>query len=72
MPLINLIHEQRLLVRQREQKVRILMLATLSIGVFAFLATGFNLFNAARFQVMVGSLEAKKKSLEPRIPRRQG
>jgi len=65
MPLINLIHEQRLLVRQREQKIRILMLATLSIGVFAFLATGFNLFNAARFQVMVGSLEAKKKSLEP-------
>lgn len=65
MPLINLIHEQRLLVRQREQKVRILMLATFSLGVFAFLATGFNLFNAARYQVMVGALEAKQKSLEP-------
>ena len=47
MPLINLIHEQRLLVRQREQKIRILMLATFGLGVFAFLATGFYLFNTA-------------------------
>ena len=65
MPLINLIHEQRLLVRQREQKIRILMLATFGLGVFAFLATGFYLFNTARYQVMVGSLELKKGALQP-------
>lgn len=65
MPLINLIHEQRLLVRQREQKIRILLLASVSVGAFAFLATGFYLFNTARFQVMVGALEAKQRTLEP-------
>ena len=65
MPLINLIHEQRLLVRQREQKVRILLLATFGIGLFAFLSTGYFLFNTARYQVMIGALEAKKKLLEP-------
>lgn len=65
MPLINLIHEQRLLVRQREQKIRILLLASVATGAFAFLATGFYLFNTARYQVMIGALEAKKATLEP-------
>lgn len=65
MPLINLIHEQRLLVRQREQKVRILLLSSFAVGAFAFLATGFYLFNTARYQVMIGALEARKQALEP-------
>ena len=67
MPLINLIHEQRLLVKKCEQQIRILTLSAIAAGAFAFLATGYFLFNAARFQVMIGSLEAKKILVEPLI-----
>ena len=69
MPLINLIHEQRQLVRQRERKVRVLLLATIGLGTFAFLSSGYFLFNAARYQVMVGALESKKRALDPLIKR---
>lgn len=65
MPLINLIHEQRLQVRQQERKVRVLMLATVGLGAIAFLGAGYFLFETARYQLMVGGLEAKKRALEP-------
>lgn len=67
MPLINLIYEQRQLVRQRERQVRMLVLATLGLGAMSFLAAGFYVFEAARYQVMVGGLEAKKRALDPML-----
>lgn len=65
MPLINLIHEQRLQVRQRERQIRVLFLATVGLGAIAFLGAGYFLFETARYQLMVGALEAKKHALEP-------
>lgn len=67
MPFINLIHEQRLQIRQREQQIRILTLVAFGVGSLAFLAVGFFLFNTARYQVMIGTLEAKKRALQPLI-----
>ncbi len=65
MPLINLIHEQRMLVRQREQQVRVLLLASVGVAAIAFLATGYFLFNIARYEVMSAGLMAKKKKIQP-------
>ncbi len=67
MPLINLIHEQRLQVRVQEHRARVLMLVTLGVGAFAFLGAGFYAFEAARYQVMVGALQTKKAALEPML-----
>lgn len=65
MPLINLIHEQRIQVRLRERQIRVLLLATVGLGAVAFLGAGYFLFETAKYQLMVGALEAKKRALEP-------
>ncbi|MBS1723769.1 MAG: PilN domain-containing protein [Armatimonadetes bacterium] len=67
MPFINLIHEQRQLIRSREQQVRVLGLASVGLGAVAFLTASYFLFNTARFQVMSGTLEAKKRALAPML-----
>ncbi len=65
MPLINLIHEQRIVVRQRERQIRFAVVTTIGLSALSFLAAGYFLFNAARYQVLSGILEAKKKQMQP-------
>lgn len=67
MPFINLIYEQRQYIRHKERQVRVLLLATVGIGSFLVLTSGYFVFNAARYQVMIGALEAKKEKLEPML-----
>ncbi len=65
--MINLIHEQRALVKQREHQIRVLVLCTFGLGAFAFLAAGYYVFEAARYQVMISALESKKAKLSPML-----
>lgn len=67
MPLINLIHEQRLLIRLRERQVRALGLVSVGLGGIAFLTASYFLFNTARYQLMSGALEAKKHAMAPML-----
>ncbi|MBS1713779.1 MAG: PilN domain-containing protein [Armatimonadetes bacterium] len=72
MPLINLIHEQRLVVRKRDHQVRLAVVTTIGLSALSFLAAGYFLFNAARFQVMSTVLEAKKQKLQPLLQQLEG
>jgi Tfp pilus assembly protein PilN len=67
MPTINLIQEQRLLIRQREGQIRALALATVGLGAMAFLSAGYFMFEAARHQVMFMALEEKKREMKPKL-----
>ncbi len=72
MPIVNLIYEQRLAVEQRERQTRMLVLTMVGVGALAFLATGFFLFETARFQLMSGELEARKQKLKPMMDQLAG
>ncbi|MCW5939820.1 MAG: hypothetical protein KF884_00150 [Fimbriimonadaceae bacterium] len=67
MPTINLIQEQRTLIRQREGQIRALALVTVGLGAVAFLAAGYFMFEAARNQVMYLALEDKKRAMKPKL-----
>ncbi|MBS1708913.1 MAG: PilN domain-containing protein [Armatimonadetes bacterium] len=67
MPLINLIREQRLAARQREQKARTALLGTLGIGGLAVLGAGALLLDTTRLNLEASNLEAKKKKLAPML-----
>ncbi len=67
MPLINLIREQRLAARQREQKARTAFMATLGLGGLAVLAAGGLLLDTTRLNLEASNLEAKQKKLQPML-----
>lgn len=67
MPLINLIREQRLAVRQREQKARSAFFGTLGLGGLAVLAAGAFLVDTARLNLEAMTLQAKKEKLAPML-----
>jgi Tfp pilus assembly protein PilN len=67
MPAINLIQEQRTLIRQKEGQIRALALVTVGLGAIAFLAAGYFMFEAARNQVMYLALEEKKRAMKPKL-----
>jgi Tfp pilus assembly protein PilN len=65
MPLVNLIQEQRLTIRQREQQVRMLLLGVLGIGAMSFLTAGYFTFEAVRYNLNADGLVAQKEKLKP-------
>ena len=65
MPLVNLIQEQRLSIRQREQQVRMLLLGVLGIGAMSFLTAGYFTFEAVRYNLNADGLVAQKERLRP-------
>ena len=65
MPLINLIKEQRLEAKKKEQGVQIAIMATLGIGALALLATAGLLLDSARLNLQAGALEAKLEEMKP-------
>lgn len=65
MPLINLIKEQRLEAKKKEQGVQIAVMATLGIGAVCLLATAGLLLDSARLNLQAGALEAKLQELKP-------
>jgi Tfp pilus assembly protein PilN len=67
MPTVNLIQEQRTLIRQREGQIRALALVTVGLGAVAFLSAGYFMFEAARHQVMYLALEDKKRAMKPML-----
>lgn len=67
MPLVNLIQEQRMTIRQREQQVRMLLLGVLGIGAVSFLTAGYFTFEAVRYNLNSDALVAQKEKLKPLI-----
>ena len=67
MPLINLIREQRLAARQREQQAKTAFLGTLGLGGLAVLAAGALLLDTTRLNLEASNLEAKQKKLAPML-----
>ncbi len=67
MPLINLIQEQRLVVKQREKQMRLLMLAAFSVGALSFVGAGYFTMEAAAFRGKTASLQQQVKKLEPTV-----
>ncbi|MBX3111837.1 MAG: PilN domain-containing protein [Fimbriimonadaceae bacterium] len=65
MPLINLIREQRLAARQREQKAKTALLGTLGAGGLALIGAGALLLDTTRLNLEASNLEAKQKKLAP-------
>jgi Tfp pilus assembly protein PilN len=67
MPLINLIREQRLAARQREQQAKTAMLGTLGVGALALIGAGALLLDTTRLNLEASNLEAKQKKLAPML-----
>lgn len=65
MPYINLIREQRLADRKKENAVRGAFLATLATGGVAFLVAGGLFVDAARLTLESVATENRKKQLKP-------
>ncbi len=65
MPLVNLIQEQRLAVKQREQQIRLLLLGVFGIGVLSFMTAGYFTFEAIRLNLAADGLVAQKEKLKP-------
>jgi len=65
MPLINLIQEQRLIVKQREQRTRLLTL--MAIGACAFLGAGYFTCQAAMLEAKARGLSSQIAKLEPTV-----
>lgn len=67
MPFINLIQEQRLAARAKEQQVRIGLMVTLGVGVVSLLGATALMFDAARLNIRAAALEQKQQDLEPMV-----
>ncbi len=65
MPLVNLIQEQRLAVRQREQQTRVLFLGILGIAALSFLTAGYFTFDSIRLKAQAANIEQKIEELKP-------
>jgi len=65
MPLINLIQEQRMLVKAGERRSHVLLMASVGIGALAFLGAGYFTFEASRLNAAANTLEQLKAKLEP-------
>lgn len=65
MPLVNLIEEQRIQVKQGESRARLLLVASGVIGCICFLAGGFFGLQAIVMNAMSNDLEQKEEALKP-------
>jgi hypothetical protein len=59
MPTINLIYEQRVLKRQREQRSRMMVMTTLGLAGMMALVSGYFMFESARFTILSLKPDAK-------------
>lgn len=64
MPTINLIYEQRVLKRQREQRSRMMVMTTLGLAGMMALVSGYLMFESARFTIQSAQLEARREKLK--------
>lgn len=67
MPLVNLIHEQRLEARARERKVQLGVISTMAIGALCVLATMALMLDATRMNMKASALEKKQAEMEPML-----
>lgn len=67
MPLINLIAEERLEARIREQRVRTALTASFGLGAVLLLTAGFFAFEAGRHELISMGLERERQRLKPMI-----
>jgi Tfp pilus assembly protein PilN len=64
MPTINLIYEQRIAKRQREQRSRMLVTSTLGVGAFLALLSGYFMFESARLTIVSNQIERRRDELK--------
>jgi Tfp pilus assembly protein PilN len=67
MPYINLIQEQKLAERKREQQIRMLFMGVLGVGAVSVLTAVFFTLDASRLNAEAVRLERKKEELQPKL-----
>lgn len=65
MPLINLIEEQRLAIRERERRTRVMVFGSLAIAVVGFILGGYFFLEGASARGKASVLEAKLETVQP-------